>query len=130
MNKIKNHILFGLRIIIIIVLIQTLRFKFTAHPDSVYIFTAVGLEPYGRIGIGSIELIISLLLIFPKTIWLGSGLAVGVMGGAIIMHLTELGIVVNGDSGTLFYTALVTFAVSFLLLWVYRKDIPIIGHKL
>ncbi len=126
----KNYIIFGLRIIVIIILVQTLRFKFTAHPDSVYIFTTVGLEPYGRIGIGIIELIISFLLIFPKTVWLGSGLAVGVMGGAIIMHITELGIVVNEDSGILFYTALVTFAVSLLLLWVYRKDIPIIGHKL
>ncbi len=126
----KHYIIFGLRIIVVIILIQTLRFKFTAHPDSVYIFTKVGLEPYGRIGIGIIELIISVLLLFPKTVWLGSGLAVGIMGGAILMHLTALGIVVNGDSGALFYTALVTFMISLLLLWIYRKDIAIIGHKL
>ena len=126
----KNYIIFGLRIIVVIVLIQTLRFKFTAHPDSVYIFTKVGLEPYGRIGIGIIELIIGVLLLFPKTVWLGATLTVGIMGGAILMHLTALGIVVNGDSGALFYTALVTFIISLLLLWIYRKDIPIIGHKL
>jgi len=126
----KNYIIFGLRIIVVIVLIQTLRFKFTAHPDSVYFFTKVGLEPYGRIGIGIIELIIGVLLLFPKTVWLGATLTVGIMGGAILMHLTALGIVVNGDSGALFYTALVTFIISLLLLWIYRKDIPIIGHKL
>ncbi len=126
----KHYIIFGLRIIVVIILIQTLRFKFTAHPDSVYIFTKVGLEPYGRIGIGIIELIIGVLLLFPKAVWLGSGLAVGIMGGAILMHLTTLGIVVNGDSGALFYTALVTFIISLILLWIYRKDIPIIGHKL
>ncbi len=40
----KNRILFILRLAIALILIQTLRFKFTAHPDSVYIFEAVGLE--------------------------------------------------------------------------------------
>ena len=42
----------GTAIIAAIVLLQTLYFKFTAHPDSVYIFTTLGIEPYGRIGSG------------------------------------------------------------------------------
>lgn len=80
----KKYILLGLRIAIAIILVQTLRYKFTAHPDSVYIFTKVGLEPYGRIAIGFIELISGILLLIPKTVWLGAGLTVGVMAGAVL----------------------------------------------
>ncbi|MEM9679085.1 MAG: DoxX family protein, partial [Bacteroidota bacterium] len=85
-----------IRIAIAVILIQTLRFKFTAHPDSVYIFTQVGLEPYGRIGIGVLELIASILILIPRTVWLGALSVVGIIGGAIMMHLTKLGIDVNG----------------------------------
>ena len=126
----KKIILLLLRIIVVIILLQTLRYKFTAHSDSVYIFSKIGLEPYGRIGIGIIELLIGILLLIPKTVWLGSGLAVGVMGGAVLMHLTKLGIEINGDDGTLFYTAVFTCSISLLLLWMYREDILIIGSKL
>lgn len=118
-----------IRIAIAVILIQTLRFKFTAHPDSVYIFTKVGLEPIGRIGIGILELIASILILIPRTTWLGAAMVIGIIGGAIMMHLTELGIEINGDGGLLFYTALATFLLSVLMLWFTRKDIPIIGQK-
>ncbi len=123
-------IIFVLRIAVAVILIQTLRFKFTAHPDSVYIFETVGLEPYGRIGIGILELIAGILLLIPKTIWAGALLTLGLIGGAILMHLTQLGIEVKGDEGVLFYTAITTFILSFVILYFYRKDIPIIGKKL
>ena len=126
MNK---NILLGLRILVAIILIQTLRFKFAAHPDSVYIFSKVGLEPVGRIGIGVLELIAGILLLVPKTVWAGAGLTMGILGGAIMMHLTQLGIEVNGDSGVLFYTAVFVFLVSGVLLWNYKMDIPVIGKK-
>ncbi len=120
----KKHLLFTLRIIVAIILIQTLRFKFSAHPDSVYIFTQVGLEPFGRIGIGVLELIAGILLLIPKTVWAGATLTLGLIGGAIFMHLSKLGIEVNGDSGVLFYTAITTFILSAIILWFYRLDIP------
>lgn len=123
-------IIFVLRIAVAVILIQTLRFKFTAHPDSVYIFETVGLEPYGRIGIGILELIAGILLLIPKTIWAGALLTLGLIGGAILMHLTQLGIEVKGDKGVLFYTAITTFILSFVILYFYRKDIPMIGKKL
>lgn len=129
-NIMKKHIPFILRLIIAVILIQTLRFKFSAHPDSVYIFTQVGLEPIGRIGIGIAELIAGILLLIRKTAWLGATLTLGIIGGAILMHLTQLGIEIKGDGGVLFYTALVTFIVSLVILFLYRKDIPIIGKKL
>ena len=112
-----------LRIIVAIILIQTLRFKFTAHPDSVYIFTKVGLEPYGRIGTGITELIAGVLLLIPKTTWIGAMLTLGIIGGAIMMHLTKLGIEINNDGGILFITAVITFVLSAIILWINRKDV-------
>lgn len=126
----KSKLVLALRIIVALILIQTLRFKFTAHPDSVYIFEQVGLEPLGRIGIGIVELISGILLLIPRTVWLGATLTLGVIGGAIFMHLTDLGIEVKGDGGILFITAVVTFVLAAILLFIYRKDIPYLGNKL
>jgi len=125
----KKRLPFLIRIVIVIILIQTLRFKFTAHPDSVYIFETVGLEPYGRIGIGIIELIAGILLLIPKTVWIGAILTLGVIGGAILMHLTKLGIEIHDDGGLLFLTAVITFILSAITLYIYRKDIPLIGKN-
>jgi len=126
----RQHLKLILRIAVAIILIQTLRFKFTAHPDSVYIFEQVGLEPYGRIGIGIVELIAGILILIPRTVWMGALLSMGVLSGAIFMHFTKLGIEVNNDGGLLFITALVTFILSAVVLFIYRKDIPVIGKKL
>ncbi len=125
----KKYLPIALRIIVAVILIQTLRFKFTAHPDSVYIFETVGLEPIGRIGIGIAELIAGILLLIPRTAWLGAALTLGIIGGAIMMHLTTLGIEVKGDGGVLFGTAVVTFVLSAIVLWLYKKSIPIIGSR-
>ena len=124
MNK---TLLLVLRIVIAVILLQTLRYKFLAHPDSVYIFSTLGLEPYGRIGIGVMELIASLLLFPKRTIWLGALLSVGLMAGALFSHLTQLGIEVKNDGGTLFYMALVTWILGLVVLWDVRKNIPFIN---
>lgn len=125
----KKHLLLILLVIIAIILIQTLRFKFNGHPDSVYIFSKVGLEPYGRIGVGIVELIAGILLLVPKTVSAGALLAIGVLSGAIMMHLTSLGIEIN-DGGVLFFTAVVTFSLSLIVLYLYRKDNPFVGKSL
>lgn len=125
----KKYIPLALRIIVAIILIQTLRFKFSAHPDSVYIFETVGLEPYGRIGIGILEAIAGILLLIPKTVWIGASLTLGIIGGAIMMHLTQLGIEVKNDGGVLFGTAIVTFILSAIILYLYKKDIPFINKQ-
>ncbi|MDV7188499.1 DoxX family protein [Lutibacter sp. TH_r2] len=124
-----KKIILVFRIIISILLIQTLQYKFTAHPDSVYIFSKVGLEPIGRIGIGILEFIAAFLIIIPKTIWIGALLTVGIIGGAIIMHLTLLGIKIDNDGGKLFYMALFIFILSAIILFNQRKNIPIIGKN-
>jgi len=120
----KKYIPLVLRAIVAVILIQTLRFKFSAHPDSVYIFETVGLEPIGRIATGILELIAGILLFIPKTIWVGATLTLGLIGGAILMHLTQLGIEVRNDGGVLFITAVVTFVLAGIILYLYRKDIP------
>ncbi|RLD24727.1 MAG: DoxX family protein [Bacteroidetes bacterium] len=126
-----NRFLFlALRIIVAVILIQTLRFKFLAHPDSVFIFTQAGLEPAGRIIIGLLELIAAFLIIFPKTVWLGAGLTLGIISGAIFLHLTKIGIEVQGDGGSLFYTAILIFVLSSIILWNERKKIPVVGNNI
>jgi uncharacterized membrane protein YphA (DoxX/SURF4 family) len=122
-----KRIVFLIRIVIALILIQTLRFKFTGHPDSIYIFSKVGLEPFGRIGIGIIELIAAMLLVIPKTIYFGALISFGVISGAIIMHLTILGIEVNNDHGILFYTAVLVFILSAIIIWEERKNIPFLN---
>ena len=124
-NKI-NIISWIVRLIAAVIFFQTLYFKFTAHPDSVYIFSELGIEPYGRIGIGILELICGTLLLIPRTAGIGAFLGVGVISGAILAHLTRLGIEVKGDGGTLFYLAVVVFVCCSITVFIHRKDIPIL----
>ena len=118
------------RVTAAVILAQTLFFKFTAAPESVYIFDKVGLGAPGRIGSGIAELIAAILLLIPGTVWLGAGLALGVMGGAIMSHLTVLGIVVMNDHGLLFGLALTVALCSVILLLIHRRSIPLIGKLL
>ena len=119
-----KNLLLILRIIVAVILLQTLFYKFSAHPDSVYIFEQTGLGAPGRIGIGVLELIASILLLLPKTIWQGALLSTLLMFGALFFHLTSLGIEVHDDGGQLFYMALVTWVLSLAILWRERKNIP------
>jgi len=112
-----------------VILLQTLFFKFTAAPESVYIFTRVHAEPWGRIGSGVVELIAAVLILIPRTIWAGALLALGVMVGAIVSHLTVLGIEVMGDGGLLFALALIVFCTSAAALVLHRRQIPAIGRR-
>jgi putative oxidoreductase len=112
------------RIIAALIMLQSLFFKFSASPESVYIFTTVGMEPWGRIMVGVMELIAAVLLFIPATVWFGALLAIGLMAGAIGMHLTLLGIEVQGDGGQLFIYALIVLLCCAYIFWVNRKTIP------
>jgi putative oxidoreductase len=117
----------SLRIVTAIILLQTLYFKFTAHPDSVFIFSELGLEPKGRIGSGIAELIAGLLLLIPATAGIGACISLGVISGAIFFHLTQLGISIEGDS-SLFFLAVVVFLFSLVIAFIHRKEIPLIKN--
>lgn len=119
-----------IRAIVAVILVQTLWFKFSGAPESVYIFKTVGQEPVGRYGSGVVELIASVLLFVPALVPVGAVIALGVMSGAIFFHLTKLGIVVQDDGGLLFGLAVVVWAGSAFIAWLYRRDLPVIGVKL
>ena len=111
------------RILAALIMLQTLYFKFTGADESVYIFTTIGMEPWGRIGIGILELIASALLLINITSWLGAGLALGLMVGAIGMHLTILGIEVEGDGGYLFLLSVIVLVCSIFVLLKNKEKI-------
>ena len=120
------------RIVVAVVLLQTLFFKFTGATESVYIFTTLGAEPWGRIGSGVVELVAAILLLVPRTAVYGAILALGTISGAIFAHLTKLGIAVSAvdDHGELFALAMVVFIGSLVVLYIRRSEIPVIGPKL
>jgi uncharacterized membrane protein YphA (DoxX/SURF4 family) len=118
----RNISIWALRLLAAVILLQTLFFKFTAAQESVYIFTQIGMEPWGRIGIGIMELIAALLILYPKTTPFGAIIAIGLMAGAIFFHLTKLGIVVKNDGGQLFVYAVLVLLASAVLLVIYRQS--------
>ena len=124
--KVRTIIYWGARVLAAIIMLQTLYFKFSASPESVYIFTAVGIEPWGRIGVGVMELIASALILVTATAWLGAGLALGLMAGAIGMHLTLLGIEVQNDGGQLFLYAVIVLVCSLYVLWYDLHKVKVI----
>lgn len=131
------------RLIAALILLQTLFFKFTAAPESVYIFTKLGIflnhylpslsvdrvQVYARVGSGIMELIAAILLLVPSSVWAGAVLAMAATGGAIFSHLTFLGLVVMDDGGLLFALALVVFGTSAVALFLHRSQIPMFGKR-
>ena len=120
-----------LRGIAAVILLQTLFFKFTGAKESVYIFTTLGMEPWGRIGSGVAELIASVLLLLPQTVVFGAVLSLGVISGAIFFHLTKLGIALPlvDDHGELFALAVIVFVCSAVVLIMHRDELPLVGRQ-
>ena len=135
LSKAQAVVSWLMQLVVAGILLQTLFFKFTGAEESVYIFSTLGrfvgvagVEPWGRIGSGVIELIASLLLMVPATASMGALVAMGVMGGAIVIHLVVLGIEVKGDGGLLFGLALAAFAGSVIVLVLRRSQLPVLGR--
>lgn len=120
--KITFLLSFVLRIAISLIYLQTLYFKFTGHPDSVYIFSKLGLEPYGRIGVGVIELIVSILLLINKTKLLSIIVSLSIITGAIASHLLVIGITIKEDDGGLFTLAIIIFTLNIVLIYLHKTD--------
>ena len=135
LSKAQTVVSWLLQLAVAGILLQTLFFKFTGAEESVYIFSTVGrfiniagLEPWGRIGSGVVELMAALLLIVPPTASIGAILTMGVMAGAIVSHLVVLGVDVKGDGGLLFGLALTAFIGSAIVLVLRRGQIPVLGR--
>ena len=120
----------ALRLIVAVILVQTLFFKFTAAKESVYIFSTLGMEPWGRVGSGVFELVASILLLIPGTITVGAAMAMAATGSAILFHLFRLGIALTavGDHGELFALAIVVTLCSAGILLLHRQELPLIGR--
>lgn len=120
------------RIVVAVILLQTLFFKFTGAKESVYIFTTLGAEPWGRIGSGVVELIASIFLLVPRSAAFGAILVFGIACGAIFSHLTRLGLTIPAvdDHGELFGLAITIFLGSLVTLYLRRREIPIVGPRL
>ena len=135
-------------IYIAFVFIQSLFFKFTGSPETVYIFQGK-LDPWAAsLGfpgvfapggifsahvVGTMELIASILLLVGAAIAsqrtvqvLGAALGLGVISGAIFFHLfTPLGVAVvntdgSSDGGQLFALACGVWVCCAALLWMRR----------
>ena len=128
--KVKTVVYWLARGIAAIIMIQTLYFKFSGSEESVYIFSVVGMEPWGRIGVGVMELIASILIVVSSTAWLGAVLSLGLMTGAIGMHLTILGIEVQNDGGQLFLYAVIVSLCSLFVLWYNQEKIISVVKRL
>jgi uncharacterized membrane protein YphA (DoxX/SURF4 family) len=135
MSKTLMFISWGCQIIAALIMLQTLFFKFTGAEESVYIFSTLGIEPWGRYGSGVVELLASILLFIPSFTWLGALMGLGTMSVALVSHIAVLGISVPNSDGTydggyLFSLALVVWVSCAILLFLYRRNIPIIGQYL
>jgi uncharacterized membrane protein YphA (DoxX/SURF4 family) len=120
-----NSVLYWIiRLIPAVIMLQTLYFKFTAHPQSVKLFTILGMEPWGRVGIGVLELIASVLLLINRTVLPGALLGAGLMCGAIFFHITNSNIGINFDGDPiLFIYAIITLACCLALIVIQRRYI-------
>lgn len=131
MTTTETVISWAARIIVAIILLQTLFFKFTGAEESRYIFTTLmgpEYEAVGRIGSGVVELVAAILLLIPNKAWLGGFIALGTISGAIFSHLTMLGIEVKGDGGLLFGLAVTVFVLSAVVLLIHRRELPVLGQ--
>ncbi len=113
-----------IKLIAVFILLQTLYFKFTGAEESVYIFTKLGIELFGRIGSGIAELIASILILIPRTTLIGAIMGLGIMFGAIFSHLFVLGIEVKNDGGQLFILAIIVLLCCTILIFQNRNKIP------
>ncbi len=120
--QIRKYLTLALRIIAAVILLQTLYFKFTGAPESVELFTKLGVEPWGRIGTGVIELITGILLLIPSTVFVGAFLGIGLMAGAILSHLAVIGIESKGDGGQLFMLAIIVLVCCIVIAILYRQQ--------
>lgn len=130
-TKMKKYLLPILKIVAAVIMLQTLFYKFSGAQESVELFTKLAgeNEAYMRIGTGILELIASILLFVPKATWLGALMTIGLMSGAVMGHLTKLGISHNNDGGLLFGAAIFILIVGLVVLFKERKNIPILGKK-
>ena len=119
----RNTVLLAIRILIVLNFLPAIFFKFAGVPLSVALFTAMsnavhGLvsQPVFRLGSGTVETVLVLLLVIPRTARLGAALIAVWMIGPILSHIFVLGY------GLFFVSALATFALACLYVFLTRTQ--------
>lgn len=118
-----------LKLLISLIVGQTLFFKFSGAEESIYIFSTLKVEPWGRIALGTLELLSIILLWISRTTVYALILIFVMMCGAVASHLFILGIDIMGDGGELFILGMVTLLTSAVLLFTKREEIKTLGMK-
>ncbi|MDF3819213.1 DoxX family protein [Leptospira sp. 96542] len=116
------------RVLSILILGQTLYFKFTGASESIFIFSTLGMEPWGRYVLAGFETFTILMLLIPRLVWLGAIIGLNLMFGAILSHFVFLGIIVQNDNGLLFFLATCVFLFTLYLFYHDRKEVPILKN--
>ena len=102
--------------------------KFTGAEMSLFIFDQIEMGAAGRYIIGIVEAFSALLLLTPNIPHIGALLGFGTMMGALIAHLTVLGIDINGDGGLLVMMMGVVIVTTATVMYIRRRDMPMIGR--
>lgn len=124
LSPVQRRLCWAAQIIAALILLETLFYKFSGAAESVYIFSALGVEPWGRYITGTIELIAAVLILIPASCWIGAMLTASIMSGAILAHFTAIGISIRNDGGYLFALALITFSAALIVLFIRKEQMP------
>ncbi|WP_246052127.1 DoxX family protein [Leptospira idonii] len=130
MTKLQKIIFHISRWVSSLILLATLYFKLSGAEESVFIFSTLGMEPWGRYLSAGVELFAAVFLILPSFVWLGALISLNVIAGAVISHLIFLGVEVMGDRGLLFFLACVVLFSSVYLTYMERNKIPFVKQYL
>ncbi len=102
------------RILVALIIGQTLPAKFMAVPESVWIFDQLNMEPHGRITIAIFELI-AIIALFSRYYIVGAIISLSIISAANFYHFTVLGLEVHDDGGLLFIFSIIVVMSS---LWI------------
>ena len=105
------------------ILITAASSKLTSAPDAIALFSTLGVEPWGRFALGSVELLTAALLLFPRTAGIGGLFGIVLMTGAIATHLFKIGVMYGGDP-SLFIMAVLVFLSSAITVYLRRPRMP------
>ena len=97
--------------------------KFMNNPADLEIFSQLGMEPAGRYIIGVLEILAGLMVLTNAVAAMGAFLGVGVMLGAMLAHMTVLGI-----DQTHFILLFIVFLSCCIVSFIRRKQLPLIGN--
>ncbi|MCY4523506.1 MAG: DoxX family protein [Halobacteriovoraceae bacterium] len=130
MNKKQELTAWIFQIIAAVILVPVGMMKFANGETDIYIFTQLGMEPFGRYLIGVLEILSGILLLSRNLSACGGVLGIGVMCGAILAHVSALGFEVMEDGGMHIWILLIVSLSCLVVVFLRKKQLPLIGNQL